>query len=405
MARIQRSFPDFAVNWHVVAAALFATAILLAGSSAAWAQTLTVLHSFTGQGDGGEPFAGVTLDRAGNIYGTTSAGNVFKLTHYSGGWGLTNLHTFRGGDDGSEPQARVVFGPDGTLYGTTTTGGRSNQGTVYNLRPLATFCRTIQCPWTETVIHSFAGGEDGSQPQYGDLVFDAAGNVYGTTSAGGAGSCGTVFKLSRSGGSWTESILYSLNAATDGCVPYAGVTLDSAGNLYGTTTQGGSADGGTVFKLTHSGSSWTASTLYSFGAPGDGSSPYGGVAINPQGNLYGTTFVGGSGNGGIVYELQPFEGGWTYTVLYAFDQIQGPFDTPTLDAAGNLYATTFGGGRYSLGNVFKLTPGAHGWTYTNIHDFNGRDGIEPIGGVSLDSSGNLYGTTFYDFGEVFKITP
>ncbi|MGC2108392.1 MAG: choice-of-anchor tandem repeat GloVer-containing protein [Candidatus Korobacteraceae bacterium] len=395
---------------HAAMAVLFNLFVFgIVAAQPAQAQTLQILHTFTGNGDGGEPFAGVTLDRAGNLYGTTSAGNVYKLTHHGSSWGLTNVYVFQGGTDGAEPYARVVFGPDGTLFGTTSAGGAHGAGTVFNLRPPATFCRTIQCPWSETVLYSFTGGSDGNGPQYGDLTFDAAGNIYGTTAYGGAGcsgfgGCGVVFELSRSGGGWTESVVHQF-AGPDGQTPYSGVIFDSAGNLYGTTTSGGDDGGGTAYKLTPSGSGWTETILHSFGAGNDGADPYGGLAMDQQGGLFGTTFFGGTEDAGIAFELQPSGGSWSYSVLRNFDGEQGAFDTPTVDAAGNVYGTIFGGGSGGIGNVFKLTHGSGGWTYTDLHDFTGRDGVEPIGGVTLDSSGNIYGTTFYAVGEVWEITP
>jgi len=388
----------------LISALMFATII---AAPAIQAQTFTVLHAFTGYGDGGEPIAGLTMDRAGNLYGTTSeggaagVGTVFKLVHAKSGWVLYTLYAFKGGQDGANPQARVLFGPDGTLYGTTSYGG-AGSGTVFNLRPPATSCRAAQCPWTETLLYRFTGGSDGGEPGYGELAFDSAGNIYGTTSYGGTGchsygGCGVVFELTRSGGGWTESVLYRFTGGSNGFSPFSGVTFDRAGNLYGTTVLGGSGEGGVLYQLIPSGSGWTSTTLHSFGTSGDGYSPYGGLIIDKQGNLYGTTF----GNG-IVYELQSLGSNWTYNILYVLGG-QGPYDAPTMDAAGNLYGTTFGGG--FVGNVFKLTPGAQGWTYTDLHDFNGRDGVEPVGGVVLDANGNIYGTTFYDFGEVWEITP
>jgi uncharacterized repeat protein (TIGR03803 family) len=403
------SMLDFNFRRGAVAIAL---AVLLVATiiavPAAQAQSFTILHTFTGYGDGGEPLAGLTMDRAGNLYGTTSQGGeaefgtVFRLVHAKSGWVLYTLYSFQGGQDGANPQARVLFGPDGTLYGTTAYGGDAGSGTVFNLRPPATSCRAAQCPWIETVLYRFTGGSDGGEPGFGELAFDLAGNIYGTTSYGGMGchaygGCGVVFELTRSGGGWTESVLYRFTGGSDGFSPFSGVTFDRAGNLYGTTVLGGSDEGGTLYQLIASGSGWTETTLHSFGASGDGSSPYGGLIIDQQGNLYGTTFYNG-----IVYQLQSFGSNWKYNILYVLGG-QGPYDAPTMDAAGNLYGTTFGGG--FVGNVFKLTPGAGGWTYTDLHDFNGRDGVEPVGGVVLDPSGNIYGTTFYDFGEVWEIMP
>ncbi len=384
-------------------AALAAALVLLMLPAPAEAQTFSLLHTFIGGADGSQPQAGLTMDRFGNLYGTTSTagagyGTVFKLTHSGSGWVESTLYTFQGGVDGAMPLARVVFGPDGTLYGTTIYGG-SGGGTVFNLRPPATFCRSILCPWTKTVLYRFMGGTDGSEPEYGDLTFDAAGNIYGTASRGGTGcspygGCGVVFKLSRSGGGWTESVLFAF-AHGVGQTPTSGVIFDSAGNLYGTLLYGGTNGRGMVYELTPSGSGWTQAPLYSFGVWPAGGNPYGGLVFDQQGNLYGTTFNGGDG-GGTVYELQPMGGNWTFTTLYSLPVSQGPFDGPTIDSSGNLYATTEGGGVNSIGNVFELSPGADGWTYSDLHDFNYQhleQGFYPIGGVVLDAHGNLYGTT------------
>jgi uncharacterized repeat protein (TIGR03803 family) len=190
---------------------LLATAFLLVTLAAfpSQAQTLTALHNFSLGADGGTPVAGVTFDQQGRIYGTTSDGGsrhgvVYRLVDEGNGWILTPLYAFRGEPDGDAPYARVMFGPDGTLFGTTAGGGTSNSGTVFNLRPPASVCHATTCPWLETVIYSFTSGSDGSLPAYGDLIFDSAGNIYGTTAYGGATGNGAVFKLTRSNGEWTK---------------------------------------------------------------------------------------------------------------------------------------------------------------------------------------------------------
>jgi len=391
--------PKIAKLAFCVPLAALASAMLLILAAQSQAQTFTVLHTFSGP-DGDLPYAGLTLDRAGNLYGTTyeggaaGFGNVFKLSREGTGWVLTNLYSFRGGSDGQNPQARVVFGPDGTLYGTSTYGG-NGYGTVFNLRPSAAICRAIQCPWTETVLYRFMDGTDGGYPQFGDLTFDAAGNIYGTAAYGGdlscAGGegCGVVFKLSRSGGGWTQSVLYAFPGSPEsGGVPFSGVTFDSAGNLYGTTFLVNS----TVYELTPSGSGWTQTIVHSLSSD----YPIGGLVFDRQGNLYGTTVYGGEGSAGTVFQLQPSAGNWNFNLLYTWEGGgPGPYDTPTLDAAGNVYGTT-SGGYTEFGGVFKLTPGTDGWTYTDLYDFgdpNLSNGFSPVGGVVLDGNGNLYGTT------------
>ncbi|MGA2902446.1 MAG: choice-of-anchor tandem repeat GloVer-containing protein [Candidatus Korobacteraceae bacterium] len=232
---------------------IFATFIIVA--PAAQAQTLTVLHNFTGGGDGNGPYAGITFDQQGRIYGTTAYGGshqdgvVYRLVHEGEGWVLSPIYSFgsQGRQDGSQPYARVVFGPDGLLYGTTDLGGAYGYGTVFSLQPPATACKAFLCPWLETVIYSFTF-DSGVYPGYGDLVFDQAGNIYGTAFNGGSGG-GVVFKLTRSGSGWTESVLWNFTGGNDGFLPLGGVIFDNAGNLYGTTSDGGSGDAGTVYEL------------------------------------------------------------------------------------------------------------------------------------------------------------
>jgi uncharacterized repeat protein (TIGR03803 family) len=262
------------------------------------------------------------------------------------------------------------------------------------------------------VLYRFtATGGDGAYPGYGDLTFDAAGNIYGTTVDGGGdggncdpyNDCGVVFKLTRSGESWTESVLYSFSSSGNaGFEPFSGVVLDSAGNVYGTTFLGGpgGSDGGAAYQLTQSGSSWTLAVLHDFGGSNDGGNPFGGMIIDRQGNLYGTTGDGpGSNDGGTVFEFQPSGNSWTYSTLAVLPVDAAPEDTPIMDAAGNLYATGVGG------IVFELTHSGGVWTYNLLHDLNGQ----PIGGVVMDANGNLYGTTEDTsgsaWGEVWELTP
>jgi len=383
----------FGTSWHAATAAL-ALALTMA-IPLAQAQTYTVIHNFTGFQDGMLPYAGLTLDKAGNLYGTTfeggRAGNgtVFKLRHFSSGWIFSPLYSFNGSNDGQAPQARVVFGPDGTLYGTTYRGGGNGCegagcGMVFNLKPTPTPPPTALTPWIETVLYRFRGGADGSLPGYGDLVFDEAGNLYGTTINGGSNDEGVVYELTPSGGGWTESVLYSFTGKLDGSTPYSGVIFDQAGNLYGTNTTGLGAYG-RVYQLTPSGSGWIEHTLYGFTGGNDGAYPVGGVISDQSGNLYGTTNSTAYGGGGTVFELKPSNGGWMFNLLYSFtgNQLQGPYASLAMDAAGNLYGTTYGDGAYGLGSVFKLTPSGGSWTYTDLHDFSGSDGQNPAGGVVL----------------------
>ena len=405
-----------------IALFFFFTLSLAVLANVAQAQTPTDIYKFSGGANGASPAAGVTFDRAGNLYGTTSAdgvnfcGTVYRLRPSENGWIYSSLFTFDEAN-GCTPESGVVFGPDGTLYGTTFGGGTGAEGTVYNLRPPATICRTGLCPWTETVLHNFTGIDgDGGNPANGNLTFDSTGNIYGTTSSGGEFDAGAVYKLTRNGDSWTESVLHSFSDSNDGRYPEAGITFDAAGNLYGTTPAGGTDDYGTVYELSPSGSGWVETILYSFTNGADGKTPAGGVAIDSNGNLFGTTAYGGAQNGGIgtAWELTPAGGGqWTFTLLFQFtgrEDAEGSEATPTLDAAGNIYGTLLTGGDY--GEVFALFPDGGGWR-ANFYPFNSSNGEQPVGGVTLDAAGNLYGTTVSGGNEdcdggcgvVFEITP
>jgi uncharacterized repeat protein (TIGR03803 family) len=369
------------------------------------AQTFTVLHTFTGAGDGANPYAGLTMDRSGNFYGTASAGGsggwgtVFKLIGSGSRWTFKPLYGFQGTfADGFTPMAAVTIAADGSLYGTTL-GGFAGQccGLVYNLKPSPTRPPSALAPWLETVLYHFDtdGSPDGYSP-VAEVTLDSAGNLYGTTQFGGVFGSGTVWELSRNDGGWTESILHSFDDFVDGSELKAGVIFDPSGNLYGTTFLGRPSDDGTVFQLVPSSSGWTLHTLHSFGDGGFGFAPQGGVILDGSGNLYGDT-INGPGGEAVVFELTPSGGGWTYNVLYGWGGSLGggPAARLTMDAAGNLYGTTRGLPETNnlYGSVFKLTPSNGGWIYTDLHDFTGgSDGAYPVSNVVLDANGNLYGT-------------
>ncbi len=355
--------------------------------------TETVLHSFTGSpSDGANPFAGLIAHAAGNLYGTTALGGasddgtVFKLTP-SGT--ETVLYSFTGSpSDGAIPTAGLIADPAGNLFSTTHVGGASGDGTVFKLTRSG----------TETVLHSFTGGGDGAVPIAG-LIADAAGNLYGTTFTGGGSGCGgsgcgTVFKLTRSG---TESVLHSFTGSFgDGAGPDAGLIADAAGNLYGTTEFGGGSIGcrstigngcGTVFKLTPSG---TETVLYSFTGGGDGAEPFAGLIADAAGNFYGTTSQGGASNDGTVFKLTP---SGTETVLHSFtDGSDGGFPLAGLitDAAGNLYGTTSQGGGGSgcgdsgCGTVFEIAG-------SGFAVFAGTPGTPNCHGQSVSALAQTYG--------------
>jgi uncharacterized repeat protein (TIGR03803 family) len=396
--------------------------VLVFATCPGFGQTYSVIHSFTGT-DGANPYAGVTLDRAGNLYGTASVGGrpnhqgtVYQLTRNRGGWMLATIYDFGGSpSDGATPQARVVFGPGGALYGTTAQGGSGGWGTVFKLLPPVHVCTTPSCPWSETLLYQFGDPHhDAATPSYGDVVFDSHGNLYGTTTLGGGGlcndqTCGTVYELSPAQGSWTENIICAFSVCTtNGYWPYAGVVFDNAGNLYGTTAWGG----GSVYKLSPQGNGWNSETLYYFFGFSEGW-PEGGVILDSFGNLYGTT-AGGSGAAGSVFKLSS-NGGGVPTILHSFGSFggstpPGPSANLVMDSAGNLYGTTYLDGAHSQGSVFKLSSSNGLWTLTTLHDFTGgADGGQPWGQLTLDASGNIFGTTTIGgsagFGVVFEITP
>jgi uncharacterized repeat protein (TIGR03803 family) len=333
----------------------------------------------------------------------------------------TVLYSFSGtgtNPDGARPMTGLVAGPDGNLYGTTSEGGDSTCtcGTVFRLTPPP----QGQTKWTETVVYNFQGYPNDGQAPFATLIFDQAGNLYGTTLLGGAAQSGTVFMIQgATGPNPTETLLYQFaGPAADGQFPYAGITLDTAGALYGTTMLGGTKDQGMVFKL----SGGALSVLHNFAGGKDGGQPFGGVIFDPNGNLFGTTSSDGTSgwSGGTTFRLAP---NGTETVLHRFtDVIIGggrgdPFDggipigNVTLDAAGNVYGATEIGGSGNIegestnaGTVYKLAApksGGSKWKETLLHSFNGNtgnalttDGANPMGRLLMDAAGNLYGTTF-----------
>ena len=386
-----------------------------------------MLHSFTGAGDGLYP-NGLTIDQAGNLYGASSAGGslswglIFRMQEKSSGWTLTPLYDFAGtaNGDGWEPNG-VVIGPAGRIYGTTYEGGTIGYGTVFSLSPPATFCRAVYCPWTETILHDFGAIGDGFYPASADLAFDQEGNVYGTTSSGGGGNCGefgcgTVYQLSPTYGGWTETLLYRFEFGSDS-EPQGGLVINSAGNLYGTAAAGGSGNSGTVFEMSFANGSWSKNTIFNLSYGTSGSFPASTLFLDSNGNLYGTTQIGGSGNGGTVFELTPSNGSWSIDVMQNLvGSGEGPRVALTCDASGNFYGATYSDGAYGYGNVFKLTETDGSWSYTSLHDFTGgSDGFGPSSKVLIDAQGNLYGSTMFGgtvnsscssgCGVVFKITP
>jgi uncharacterized repeat protein (TIGR03803 family) len=384
---------------------VFALGLLVAATPRAQAQTFSVIHNFTGGSDGGNPLAGFAIDAAGNFYGTTSAGGaygagtVFKVTAKGK---VIVLYTFTGGTDGANPEAGLfVDATNGNLYGTTNAGGAYGAGTVFG----------VTAKGKETVLYSFTGKTDGANPQ-APLIMNAVGNIYGTTSAGGLNGNGTVFKMGRKAGGWTEKVLYSFGSGTDGTIPVAGVIFDAAGNIYGTTSAGGSYGYGTVFQLKSSKSKWTENILHDFQNASDGAVPYSGLILDQSGNLYGAATEGGTDGGGTVFEMTPSKSSWTFTVLYSLPGwgISGTYRNLLLDASGNIYATTHCDGANNSGTIYELTQSGGTWTYTSLYVFTGgSDGQFSFSNLVFDKLGNLYGTTKQGgadgYGVIFKVKP
>lgn len=384
-----------ATRYSIVAAAVVLAGVIVPVS--ARATTFTVLHTFTGGSDGAGPLAGVTIDRMGNLYGTAQNGGAagygtaFKLKHSSAGWKFSVLYTFASGNDGADPEARVMPGPGGRLYGTTAQGGGGG-GTVFDL----TGATKRGAAHKERALFRFTNSGNGYQPSSGDLTFDAAGNIYGTTSSGGAYSSGTVFELMHRNGVWNENVLYTFGSVGDGAVPVAGVIFDGAGNLYGTTSGGGTNGQGTVFQLVRSASGWSEHILYNFQAQNDGEVPYASLTFDGAGNLYGAATDGGVNGGGTIFELVRGASSWSFQTLYSVAGwgISGPFRTPVVDAGGNVYGTTHCDGANSAGSVFELTHMGSVWTYNALYDFTGgSDGGFVFANPVFDAHGNIYGTT------------
>jgi uncharacterized repeat protein (TIGR03803 family) len=414
-----------------VTLAIFAVILFVARAWAAPKET--VLHSFSGGKDGSQPYAGLISDAAGNLYGTTAFGGypghvgdgtVFELVPLSdGGWTETVLYSFKHSDvDGHGPYAGLTLDTAGNLFGTTVAGGGSisSRGAAFELTP------QTRGVWAETILYSFTG-KYGRDPQAG-LILDASGNLYGTTAAGGVYGQGAVFELTPHAGGWSPRVLHSFaKDGNQGKGPSASLIFDAAGNLYGTTSGGG--DGyGAVFELKREeGAPWAEKVLHSFNGK-NGKYPEASLILDGAGNLYGTTEQGGNlsecgGFGcGVVFELSPNSGGgWTEKILHNFTG--GKDGASSLgglvfDASGNLYGTAARGGDLSCGYqgagcgvVFKLVPRSYGgWAEDVLYSFKGgNDGAAPAAGLILDAAGNLYGTTVVggtsDLGTVFKIVP
>jgi uncharacterized repeat protein (TIGR03803 family) len=378
---------------------LVLASLLLVQSSQA--QSFSVIHNFTGSTDGGNPLNGLVLGLGGYMYGTTSSGGaygngtVFRLSPTGI---LTTMYAFKGGADGSSPQSFMIQDSQGLLYGTTSGGGAYGGGTVFRIANNS-----------KTTLHSFGSGSDGSVPLAG-LMLDHAGNLYGTTSAGGANGNGAVFMLGLNGILWHESVLYSFGTGTDGTVPYAGVTLDSAGDVLGTTSAGGTYGYGTVFELSKA-HNWAETVVYNFQNGNDGGVPYAGLIADGQGNFYGAATEGGNQGGGSIFELTPAGSGWNFTAIDSLAGwgISGTFRNLMLTSTGTLYATTHCDGQDSAGTVYELVPGGGTWTYNQLYSFTGgTDGLYSYSNLVMFGN-RVFGTTnqggAYGYGVVFAVFP
>jgi uncharacterized repeat protein (TIGR03803 family) len=375
------------------------------------AQTDQILHSFSGS-DGSHPNGTVVFDSAGNLYGTTQqggsnacggrgCGTAFELSPQSGGnWSYQVIHSF-GGVNGESPLWGLVLDSAGNLYGTTAYGGANNFGTVFELQP-------ANAGWTEKVLYSFTGTADGGNPTTG-VTIDSAGNLYGTTTLGGANKQGTVFELTKSGGSWSLRVFLDLYDI-DGTGP-SPLVVDRAGNIYGTATGGGfhmNHKRGTIFELIPG---HGTNVLFAFTGPETGGyNPAGGIVFDPAGNIYGTVEDGGYGDafGGSIYEL--FSPTWqlqTWEVFTRFPASPHPPLSPVaLDSANNIYVALSGdGASVCYGAILKI-----GKNVYSIYNFGGSstDGHFPLGGIVLDAQNNVYGATSAGggagYGTIFKVT-
>ena len=398
----------FPIKW---ALARSVAILILAGGVLAAGQTESVVYRFKGGSNGLDPIGSLISDSAGNFYGTacgdgsSNNGTVFQLARQGGHWTETVLYLFATTGEGSCPFGELTFDQLGNLYGTALSGAGLSS-TVFELkRPSAP-----GNPWTEIVIYTFPASDD----LYDGLVFDKHGNLYGSTYSGGDKGMGQVFQLTPSPDGWTETVIHSFTGGTDGSTPVAGPIIDRWGNLFGLLQEGpGDNYNGAVYELrapSSQGDPWSEHVLYSFKGASDGADPSGRLVFDQKGNLFGVTRLGGTSASGTVFQLTQHRGPWTEAVLYSFCAQSNcpdgslPEATLTIDGKGNLFGTTYNGGTggncgtgSSCGTVFELTRPTPGgaWTETVLHSFTGNtgDGYLPRAGLILDKLGSLWGTT------------
>ena len=408
-------------------ASLLGTCAVLAVTGAASAASTTTIHRFANVAKGARPRAALIKDAAGNLYGTTYTGapdgngTVFELAPPAAGstkWVQTVLHKFSTDvKDGIYPLSGVALDSEGNLFGTTSEGGINDAGVAYELQRPAGGTGS----WTQIVLHRFTAGKDGGTPD-GTLVAGPGGALYGTAAYGGKKGAGVIYTLTPDGnGGWVYAVIYDFTNGADGGYPYSTLAFDAAGNMYGTTLNGGNTGNGVVFELSPNGSGWTETTLHSFDSATDGVEPRTGVILDAAGNLFGTTEVGGTAGYGAVFEVSPpAKAGkpWTEAVIHSFtfspDGGSPGYSSLVLDQSGNLYGTTQSGGKLKNGVVFKLAPPAQPngtWTASVVHDFRGApDGSQPESGLLTLSDGLLIGTTLFggnvnNSGTIYQVKP
>jgi uncharacterized repeat protein (TIGR03803 family) len=402
---------------HLLGGAVVSAALFFAGS-AGKAATTDVIYSFGGEDDGEYTDTDIAIDAAGNLYGTSvlggdfGGGTVWQLSPVGNGWVHTVLYNFTGGVDGGEPYKGVTLDGAGNLYGTAVTGGSGSCeggcGVTYQLTKSGD-------TWTQRVIHAFTGGADGSGPG-ARVAVDKRGNLYGMTPTGGANGLGVIYLLRpKASAGWSFRVIHTFTGGSDGSSGSAGKMVFRGGRVFGAATAGGNHSAGAIFQLTPTQTGeWDFKTLYSFQGAPDGVFPYGAVLFDSAGNIYGTTYYGGTNGIGAVYKLIPTTSGeWNETVLYSFqngNDGNSSISNLVFDAAGNLYGTTSEGGLGS-GTIFQLTPGPNGtWTESIPHSFQGTpDGAFPYAGMVGDGLGNFFGATVHGGddgdGTIYRFTP
>ena len=396
---------------------IFAVTLILAAT--AWAGESVIYNFNNYSGDGYYPYSSMVADAKGNLYGTTYSGGaglgtVFELKKLAGGkWSEKLLHTFIGGvNDGEYPQyAPLVFDKAGNLYGVTYYGGTFNAGTVFELSLSGS-------TWTEKLLHSFAAyPKDGAYPTAG-LSFDTAGHLYGTTYQGGTKNYGSVFVMTLSKGKWTYKMIHSFAAGAGGANPYGGgLTMGKNGYFYGTTYYGGTPyNAGTVYRLFQARGVWVSQNVYVFSGGSSGANPTSSVVMDAAGNFYGTTYAGGASNLGTVFKLKAGTNNkYTESIIHSFAGGTNDGSTPyygagvTLDAKGDLFGTTYQGGTDNTGTLFELKLANGKFTEKLLHSFlTTNDGYYPRAGVVLVGT-TVYGTTYaggtHSAGVVYQFKP